>query len=175
MESSAITATTRVAPSRRNTAAAIEGAATHRVSSSARTACSWWRSITPVCPGASGSSVRMGLSMRGQWLRGSSGGKGHGRVHRPGAGQREVEHRALARGGFGADAAAVALDDTPHRGQANAGAFELAGHVQALERFEELVGVLHVEAAAVVADIEGEGRVSVGVVLADKLFKPFQR
>ncbi|MDT4851274.1 hypothetical protein FQZ97_854520 [compost metagenome] len=77
-ESSAITTTTRDAPSRRNTAAAIEGAATHRVSSSACTACCWWRSIAPVCPGASGSSVKLVFSMWGGGYAVVAGGGGEG-------------------------------------------------------------------------------------------------
>ncbi len=43
------------------------------------------------------------------------------------------------------------VDDAPHIREANAGAFELVGAVQALKHPEQFAGVLHVEADAVVA------------------------
>ena len=55
---------------------------------------------------------------------------------------------------LGPDAAAVALDDAVDGGQTDAGPLELGRLVQALERREEAVGVLHVEAGAVVAHVE---------------------
>src|SRR6185436_15302096 len=70
------------------------------------------------------------------------------------AAQGEVERRASALGALGPDAAAVAVDDPLHGGQADAGALELGGGVQALEGGEQLLGVDHVEAGPVVADEE---------------------
>src|SRR3954468_19075945 len=66
--------------------------------------------------------------------------------------QREVEGRAGARAALGPGAAAVALHDAADVGEADPGALELLVAVQALEDAEELVGVLHVEADAVVPD-----------------------
>ena len=71
-----------------------------------------------------------------------------------GGAQGEEEGRALAGPAFGPDAAAVAGDHALHGGEADARALELGGVVQALEGAEELVGVGHVEARAVVADEE---------------------
>src|SRR5690606_27633224 len=64
--------------------------------------------------------------------------------------EREVEARTGAALGLRPDAAAVATDDPLHRGEADAGAFELAGRVQAAEDLEELAGHVHVEAGPVV-------------------------
>ena len=47
------------------------------------------------------------------------------------------------------EATAVATDATPYRGQANTGAFELLA-MQALKGIEQFVGILHVEAGAIV-------------------------
>ena len=60
--------------------------------------------------------------------------------------QREVERRAFAQHRFGPDAALVARDDAPHRGQPDAGAREFRLGVQALEGAEQLARVGHVEA-----------------------------
>src|SRR5690606_7558033 len=49
------------------------------------------------------------------------------------------------------DAPAVAIDDALHRGEANARAGEFVHAMQALEGAEQLVGVLHIEAGAIVA------------------------
>ena len=49
----------------------------------------------------------------------------------------------------------MAQDDAAHRRQADAGARELAGAVQALEGAEQAIGEAHVEAGAVVAHREG--------------------
>ena len=65
--------------------------------------------------------------------------------------QREVKARAAAGFGFGPDVAAMAAHDALHRRQADAGAREVVGAVQALEHAEQAVGVAHVEAGAVVA------------------------
>ena len=46
----------------------------------------------------------------------------------------------------------MALDDAMHRGEADAGAFELLGLVQALKGQEQLVGTGRIEAGAVVAN-----------------------
>ena len=67
-----------------------------------------------------------------------------------------MEGCAVLGGSFGPDAAAVAFDDAFDVGQADAGAFEVAGVVEALEDAEELGGVLGIEAGSVVADEEGE-------------------
>jgi hypothetical protein len=52
----------------------------------------------------------------------------------------------------------MALHDAPHRGQAHAGARELAGAVQALEEAEQTVRRAHVKARAVVAHHKGRAR-----------------
>ena len=65
--------------------------------------------------------------------------------------QREVKARAAVDLGLGPDLAAMAAHDAPHRRQADAGAREVAGAVQALEHAEQAVGEAHVEAGAVVA------------------------
>src|SRR5712691_7747967 len=66
--------------------------------------------------------------------------------------QREIKRGALVHCAFGPDAAPVPRHDPPDGGQTNAGAFELLGPVQPLEDAEQLVGILHVEPGAVVAD-----------------------
>src|SRR5690348_13184124 len=78
----------------------------------------------------------------------------------------ETEHGALPGLAFGPGAAAVQRRDPGHGGEADAGAGELGFGVQALERAEELVGVLHLEAGAVVAHAEGGGA---GVFLGEDL------
>ena len=67
-------------------------------------------------------------------------------------GQREVKRRAFVRLAFGPDAPAMAGDDAVDDRQADAGAFEIVGAMQALEHAEEFLRVALVEADAVVAD-----------------------
>src|SRR5256714_6544645 len=67
-------------------------------------------------------------------------------------GECEVEGRPLAHGPFGPDPSAVTVDDTLDGGEADARALELVPAVETLERAEQLSGVCHVEARAVVAD-----------------------
>src|SRR5262245_31270241 len=66
--------------------------------------------------------------------------------------RREVEGCAPVDGRFGPDTSGMTLYDALCDGQAHAGAFEILGAVQPLEDAEQLVGVLHVEAGAIVAD-----------------------
>src|SRR4029077_2984931 len=66
----------------------------------------------------------------------------------------EVKCRALVDRRFGPDAAAVALNDALDDGEADASAFKIFRSVQPLKNFEQLVGVLHVKAGAVVAHEE---------------------
>ena len=68
-----------------------------------------------------------------------------------------MEAGALVGLALGPHAAAVALGDPPHVGEADADALEILDPVQALEDSEELGRVGHVEADAVVAHEEGEG------------------
>src|SRR6267143_1088775 len=68
--------------------------------------------------------------------------------------EREVERGALAGLGIGPDAAAVPVDDALDRRQPDPRALILVARVQALKSAEQLVGVRHVEAGAVVAHIE---------------------
>src|SRR5262245_56745594 len=63
----------------------------------------------------------------------------------------EVERRALVLSSLGPDAPPVSTDDPLDRRQTDAGALELLGRVQALERGEQLVRIAHVEPRAVVA------------------------
>ena len=64
----------------------------------------------------------------------------------------EVKRGAVIRLALGPHASAMTMDDPLHRGQADAGAGEFVGGVQALEGTEKLAGVLRLEAAAVVPD-----------------------
>src|SRR5207245_2637303 len=66
--------------------------------------------------------------------------------------QHEVEGGAFAHRPFRPDPAAVAVHDAPGGGQADAGPWELAGAVQALERAEQPVGIDHVETDPIVLD-----------------------
>ena len=79
----------------------------------------------------------------------------HAAAPEPAAGEREVEASRPRRRALGPDAPAVAVHDALHRREADAGARELGGRVQPLEGREQLVGVGHVEAGAVVAHEEG--------------------
>src|SRR5438093_3491928 len=65
--------------------------------------------------------------------------------------QREIEAGPLVDSPFGPDAATVALDDSPYRGQANARAFVLLRAVQSLENFEEPSGARRIETGPIVA------------------------
>src|SRR3954469_5374215 len=67
-----------------------------------------------------------------------------------------MEGGALARNRFGPGAAAVAGNNTTHRREPDTRAGELRCLVQALENAEQLVGVGHVEADAVILDVERE-------------------
>src|SRR5438270_12590077 len=67
--------------------------------------------------------------------------------------QREAEPRAL-RAGVQPDAAAEVLDDLPAQGEPHARARVGAALVEALEEHEDAVGVLRVDAHAVVGDRE---------------------
>src|SRR6185295_5900619 len=62
--------------------------------------------------------------------------------------------RPLVFAAFRPDASAVTVDDALNVGQADAGAFKIAGAMQPLEDAEKFVGVLHVEAGSVVPDKE---------------------
>src|ERR1700730_17420380 len=66
----------------------------------------------------------------------------------------EVERRAPTDGCFNPDTPAVALDNALDDRQAHASAFEILRAMQSLEYAEQLVGILHVEASAIVADKE---------------------
>src|SRR3982751_3266751 len=73
--------------------------------------------------------------------------------------QDEAEGRALAHRALCPDRPAVALDDPLHVGQADARAFEFLGLVQPLEHAEQLVDVLHLEAHAVILDLQPAAQV----------------
>ena len=66
----------------------------------------------------------------------------------------EIERRAAIRLGLRPYPAAMPGDDTAYISKTDAGALELLGAMQALKDAEELAGVLHVEAHAVVAHEE---------------------
>src|SRR5262245_703117 len=68
------------------------------------------------------------------------------------AGYCECERGAGARRAFGANPAAMTLDDALGQRETDAGAFEVLHAMQALEHSEQLADVLHVEADAVVLD-----------------------
>src|SRR5258706_15568161 len=70
------------------------------------------------------------------------------------ASQRKVERSALIDGRFNPDFAAVARDNSLHNRQADSGAFKLRLLVQSLKRWEELIGVRHIEAGSVVPHVE---------------------
>src|SRR5581483_11240515 len=78
-------------------------------------------------------------------------------------GQSEVECSALFGLGIGPDLAAVLADDALDRRQPDTGAGVDRAVVQALERVEELAGILHLETGAVVAHEERLARFGVGV------------
>src|SRR5690606_4407799 len=68
--------------------------------------------------------------------------------------KREAEGGAAPGFAVRLGAPTMARQHPAHAGQADAGAGEFAGRVQALEYAEQLAGVLHVEAGAVVAHLE---------------------
>src|SRR2546421_9816967 len=64
----------------------------------------------------------------------------------------EVNGRSLVHRALSPDAAAMPVDDALHGRKADACALELARAVEALKRAEQLIGISHVEARAIVAD-----------------------
>src|ERR1043166_166543 len=64
--------------------------------------------------------------------------------------QGEIKRGAVVHLRFGPNPAAVSMHDAVHNGQSHTGALKLVGGVQPLENAEEPLGVLHVEARAVV-------------------------
>src|SRR3989454_6337151 len=78
------------------------------------------------------------------------------------ASQGEVERRPAVHRSLRPHAAAMAVHDALHRGESYARALELDGRVEALERAEQLLGVRHVEARAVVPDEAGAVTVALG-------------
>jgi hypothetical protein len=66
--------------------------------------------------------------------------------------QCEVKSRTASDFAFSPDAAAMAMDDALHVGEANASTLELTGRVQPLEDGEQFARVVHVEAGSIVAD-----------------------
>src|SRR5258705_2914061 len=72
--------------------------------------------------------------------------------------QGEEQRRALARRGVGPDAPAVPVHDALDRGEADTGAGIIGVGMQSMEGAEELGGIGHVEAGAVVAHEEGRRR-----------------
>src|ERR1039457_3175252 len=74
----------------------------------------------------------------------------------------EVDSCATIDGAFGPGPAAVAVDDAPDAGQADAGAGELVGVVEPLERLEQLADVGGGEGGPVVAHVAADGGVTDG-------------
>src|SRR5262249_22008618 len=66
-------------------------------------------------------------------------------------GEGEVKRRAFVDRGLGPGSAAMALNDAPDDGKADAGAFEVAFGVQALEDSKKSGGVFHIKPDAVIA------------------------
>src|SRR5947208_9434557 len=77
----------------------------------------------------------------------------------------EIKCRAPVQFRFHPDPSTVLLNNSFHRGQANARALEIFGAVKALEDAEQLIGILHAEADAIVAN--ENGRIPVFFHLAD--------
>src|SRR5580658_4340937 len=73
--------------------------------------------------------------------------------------QGEVEGSATADGAFGPDSPAVAFDDPPDAGQADAGARELGNRMEPLERLEQLAHKGGIEAGPVVAHVAADSGV----------------
>src|SRR5260221_4781507 len=82
-----------------------------------------------------------------------------------GHGQGDGERGALARDAFGGDVAAVAPDDLAGDREADPGAVVARAAVQPLERDEDPVDVLLVEADAVVLDLEHDAGTGSGLPL----------
>lgn len=77
---------------------------------------------------------------------------------------------ALSRGSFAPDAAAVAVNNSQHRGRSDTAAGEFFGRMEALEGAKQLGGELHIKADAVVPHLENlAGR---GVLGAEFNFGP---
>lgn len=70
----------------------------------------------------------------------------------PIVGKSEKESRTLIGLGLGPDATAVAMDDPLHDGQADAGSLILVGEMESLKHAEQLVGIAHIKAHAIVFD-----------------------
>src|SRR2546423_14209687 len=70
----------------------------------------------------------------------------------PGIWEGEIKGRPFIHGPLGPDASAVSGNDALHGREADAGAFELPGCMQALERAKQFVGIRHVESRAVITD-----------------------
>src|SRR5262245_48057176 len=85
-------------------------------------------------------------------------------------GKAQEERRALVDGALSPNTSAVAMDDAPDVGEADADAFELIGRVQPLKDAEKFVGIFHVKSDAVVADKKGNFVVRLGT--ADLDFSP---
>src|SRR5207302_4166903 len=77
----------------------------------------------------------------------------------------EVEGSPLVNGGLGPDSTAVLADDAIDRGEADTGAFELLGAMQALKYAEQFVGIFHVEPDTIVAN--EDGRIAIVLNAAD--------
>ncbi len=110
--------------------------------------------------------------------------------------QGEVEGGAAADGAFGPDSPAVAFDDPPDAGQADAGAGELGNRVEPLERLEQFVREGRIENAWKYTGKRDDATIEFGTAAAEdarvccyvrdngagfdhafvgKLFQPFQR
>ena len=96
-----------------------------------------------------------------------------GRLRRDVSAQGKEERRAAIGGGLRPNAAVVLANDALHGRQADSGPFELLSPMKALEDAEKLVGVLHVEADTVVANVDN--RLPVGDDLADLYHRFFAR
>src|SRR6266542_2793026 len=68
--------------------------------------------------------------------------------------QSEIESRPFPHFSFGPDAAAMPLDDSPHSGEADAVPLKPFRVIQALERAEQPVSLLHIKTNAVVTYIK---------------------
>src|SRR5882762_9104638 len=85
--------------------------------------------------------------------------------------QREVERRAFFDRSFRPNLSAMSVDDSLHRGEAHAGAWELRRGVKALEGSEKTVCIARIESGAVVAHEER----GLAVLLALAEFDPGAR
>src|SRR5688500_13208636 len=71
------------------------------------------------------------------------------------SGNREIKCCSVAQFAFRPGSAAMTRGNSPHNGQANASALEVPAGVQSLKDAEQFVGVLRIEADAVVLHEEG--------------------